>query len=83
MRFISIVTTKENLVSNLETFAIFEDQLSNDVVADAEKFFKKEARKYDANLDDDDLENSLEEGYIEINDVCLTPLMWTLFLPLL
>ena len=71
MRFISIVTTKENLVSNLETFAIFEDQLSNDVVADAEKFFKKEARKYDANLDDDDLENSLEEGYIEINDVCI------------
>lgn len=71
MRFISIVTTKENLVSNLETFAIFEDQLSNDVVADAENFFKKEARKYDANLDDDDLENSLEEGYIEINDICI------------
>ena len=71
MRFISIVTTKENLVSNLETFAIFEDQLSNDVVADAESFFKKEARKYDANLDDDDLEISLEEGYIEINDVCI------------
>ncbi len=71
MRFISIVTTKENLVSNLETFAIFEDQLSSDVVATAENFFKKEARKYDANLDDDDLENSLEEGYIEINDVCI------------
>jgi hypothetical protein len=71
MRFISIVTTKENLVSNLETFAIFEDQLSNDVVAEAEKFFKKEARKYDDNLDDDDLELSLEEGYIEINDVCI------------
>ena len=71
MRFISIVTTKENLVSNLATFAIFEDQLSSDVVAAAENFFKKEARKYDANLDDDDLENSLEEGYIEINDVCI------------
>jgi len=71
MRFISIVTTKENLVSNLATFAIFEDQLSSDVVAVAENFFKKEARKYDANLDDDDLEISLEEGYIEINDVCI------------
>jgi hypothetical protein len=71
MRFISIVTTSENLVTNIETFPIFEDQLSADVIEQAEAFFKKEVLKYDSNMNDEDIEFFLEEGYADINGTCI------------
>ena len=71
MRFISVVTTSDNLVANLEVFPIFEDQLSEDVVEQAEAFFKKQVLLLDSNMSDDDIEFFLEEGYANINDVCV------------
>ncbi len=85
MRFISVVTTSDNLVANLEVFPIFEDQLSEDVVEQAEaffkvveqaeEFFKKQVLLLDSNMSDDDIEFFLEEGYANINDVCVT-IVW-------
>ena len=71
MRVISVVVIKEGVVNDIESFAIYEEQLSEEVVEKAEAMFIKKAKElgYDGE-DDDDLCN---DGYYMIDNasVCI------------
>lgn len=77
MRVINIVRIKNGLLDNIESFAIYEEQLSDDVVEAAESEFKKQASEIgwtEEELSEDEL---LEEAYYETEfeqyvSVCLS-----------
>ena len=48
-------------IISLESFGIFEEQLSNDVVESAENIFKRKA--FENGADGDDLDSAIEDGY--------------------
>jgi len=49
-------------IIGVESFGIFEEQLSEDVVEVAENFFKDKAIENGAD-EDDDLDSAIEDGY--------------------
>ena len=66
MRVINIIesatdTTISGGIIGVESFGIFEEQLSNDVVESAENLFKDKAIENGA--DEDDLDSAIEDGY--------------------
>ena len=61
MRVISVITVKDGTVNDMESFSIFEEQLSGDVVKLAEKLFSEKCIEYGA--DENDLDDLIEEGY--------------------
>ena len=61
MRVISVITVKDGTVNDMESFGIFEEQLSGDVVKLAEKLFSEKCIEYGA--DENDLDDLIEEGY--------------------
>lgn len=77
MRVINVVRIKNGLLDNIESFAIYEEQLSDDVVEAAESEFKKQASEIgwtEEELSEDEL---LEEAYYETEfeqyvSVCLS-----------
>ncbi len=76
MRIINVVTIRDNILDNIESFAIYEDQLSNDVVKEAENYFIKKAEELGFLGNDFDADDDLiDSGYFE-NDtnesVCIS-----------
>jgi preprotein translocase subunit Sec63 len=63
MRVINVIEVVGNLVVSVESFGVFEEQLSEDVVDEAEKMFKVKAIENGA--DENDLDDCLEEGNYE------------------
>jgi len=61
MRIISVVVIEENIVNTIDSFAIYEDQLSKDIIDRAEKLFKKKALLYGAKKHN--INSHLEDGY--------------------
>ncbi len=65
MRIINvIVSTNQNPVVSINSFGIFEEQLSDEVVEQAEKLFIQKAVS-ELGVDEIDAEDSLENGYID------------------
>ena len=77
MRVINVVKVKEGVVDDIESYGVFEEQLSDDVVKDAEKMFIKCANEigYDEEFDPDNI-GLLDDGYYEnlflMRSVCIT-----------
>ncbi len=66
MRVINIIEISSDTaigggIIGIESFGIFEEQLSNDVVESAENLFKDKAIENGA--DEDDLDSAIEDGY--------------------
>lgn len=53
MRVINVVTIKNNVVDNIDSFGVFEEQLSDEVVEAAEKAFVEKAKELGFNPDVD------------------------------
>lgn len=76
MRVINVIVTHDNQVENLESFGVFEDQLSQDVVEMAEKHFRKMVHVY-TTLPDKDIDSYIEDGCAEgSNGYCIS-LVWS------
>lgn len=65
MRVINIVRIKEGVVDNIESFGVFEEQLSQEVVEKAEEEFQKQAKELGFEGDDEELDEITGEGYFE------------------
>jgi hypothetical protein len=68
MRIINLVTIKAGVVDNIESYAVWEEQLVQDVVDVAEKRFLEIAKElgWDENEEDATTEEQiLEDGYFE------------------
>lgn len=74
MRIINIIETINNVVQSIESFGVFEEQLVDDVVKDAEKLFMKKAIENGAREEDDDIH--LDNGYYESGDYIVT-IVWS------
>ena len=73
MRVINIVTVKNGVVDEIESFGIFEEQLSDEVVEPAEELFKKKAIELSGShsvedFEDDhgDIDSFVEDGSFSI-----------------
>jgi hypothetical protein len=60
MRVINIIQVVGNNVASVESFGVFEEQLSQDIVGQAEELFKQRAIENGAN--EDDIELYVEDG---------------------
>ena len=66
MRVINVVTCVENCVKDIESFGVFEEQLSDDVVKKAEECFIKKVEEFIGEpLSDEDKEAYLDNAYYE------------------
>ena len=76
MRIINvIVSTNQNPVVSIDSFGVFEEQLSDEVVEQAEKLFIQKAVS-ELGVDEVDAEDILENGYI--NDGLVTiSIVWS------
>jgi hypothetical protein len=66
MRIINIIETATDTAINggiigIESFGVYEEQLSEDVVQEAENLFRQKAIENGAN--EDDLDDAIEDGY--------------------
>lgn len=79
MRIINLVTIKAGVVDNIESFAVWEEQLVQDVVDVAEKRFLEIAKQLGWDEAEDEIteEELLDNGYFECetgtwDSVCIT-----------
>ena len=75
MRIINVITVKNGVVNEMFSFAIHEEQLSNEVVEKAEEKFEEVARKMGAT--DDNIEQALEDGYYENDEPKSVSIVWS------
>ena len=75
MRIINIIESKEGVsIFSIESFGIFEEQLSDEVVEKAEELFKEKASENGA--DEEDIDEALENGYFSIGEYTIT-IVWS------
>jgi hypothetical protein len=76
MRIINVVTIKNGVVDNIDSFGVFEEQLSQDVVNAAEKLFVEKVRELEFQGDEEELDAIIGDGYYEHDSlhqsVCLS-----------
>jgi len=77
MRIINVIvsTKNQNPVVSIDSFGVFEEQLSDEVVEQAEKLFIQKAVS-ELGVDEVDAEDSLENGYIDDGLVTIS-IVWS------
>ena len=65
MRVISVITIENDVIQEVESFGIFEEQLSQEVVEQAEALFLKKAKEYGWTEDEISESDLLDEGRYE------------------
>ncbi len=76
MRIINIIEIVDNNVQSIESFGIHEEQLSQDVVNEAEKLFKAKAKENGCILTDEELDEVIGDGYWECGNYAVN-LVWS------
>jgi hypothetical protein len=68
MRVINVIATKQSdgSVISVDSFGVFEEQLSDDVSEAAEKLFTEKCES--AGIAPDEIEDAISDGYVEIED---------------
>lgn len=65
MRIINVILVNQGVVHSIESYAIKDDQLSNEVVAKAERHFKFECLQLDETITNEEMDIYLENGYYD------------------
>ena len=76
MRIINVIESKSNVIQSIESFGIFEEQLVDDVVKQAEKLFTEKAIKKGCFDEEEIINIILENGYYEDGNYMLT-IIWS------
>lgn len=79
MRIINVILAENGVVIDIDSFAIHEEQLSDDIIEEAEELFKKKVLELNPELDDDDIEEIIEDGFYEYENetICGVSLVWS------
>lgn len=78
MRVINVVKINEGVVDEITSFGVFEEQLSQDVVEQAEKKFLEVAKELGADTEDEDLaEEILDNGYYQPKPYVSVCISWS------
>lgn len=67
MRIINVIESQSGSVNHVTSFCIHEDQLSQDVIEDAENFFMDTIHSK-TGIDKEDMEAFVEDGFYEDKD---------------
>ncbi len=65
MRIINVVKLKFGVVDEIESFAVVDEQISQDVVDEAEDAFLKAAQAIGFDPEEEDIDNLFDEGCYE------------------
>jgi len=74
MRTINIVEVKNGTVNNIESFGIYEDQFSNEIIEKAEEVFSNKCLEYGAK--EKRLFDYIEDGFYEGGNFSIN-LVWS------
>lgn len=80
MRIINIIEASDFTILGVESFGIFEEQLSGDVVAQAEENFKQKVLANGGPMDEEDLKSYVEDGYFrqgDFGDIYTVSIVWS------
>lgn len=74
MRIVSVVEIEDNVVKDITSFGVFEEQLSSEVSDKAEELFEKKITEMYLDATEEQIEEAKDNGYFEIHNqsVCLT-----------
>ena len=77
MRIINVIVIENNDVKDMESFPVIDEQFSNEVVEQAETYFKMKMKEYGADyLDEETIESYVEDGSYTGDDFNIV-LIWT------
>jgi len=76
MRVINVIEIENNGVKGIESFGVFEEQFSQDVVREAEEAFYAKAIKNGFKENRNDIAEYIENGYWE-NDIYCVMIVWS------
>jgi len=78
MRVINVVVTDKNGVQSLDSFAVFEEQLGQDVIDKAENHFIHKIKSLGIPCDtDEDEECYLDNGYADHDNGTIVAIIWS------
>lgn len=85
MRILSVITVKDDVVDEVTSFGVFDEQLSSDVVEEAEEKFKSEVLKlsncscveeFEIEYGGFGFDSYIEDGYFSIHNASVN-LVWS------
>ena len=76
MRILNIVEVLNGTISQILSFPVYEEQLSQDVVDDAENTFKSIINEVNG-IDTEDMESFIEDGYYSDDNGWELNLVWS------
>lgn len=78
MRIINVVEIISNTLDNIQSFPILEEQLSKEVIENAENLFKIFIKENsNLNLTEKDLQNYVDDGYFDDKNGYIVYLTWS------
>lgn len=66
MRIINVITTEENVVDEIKSFGVVDEQFVDEVVEEAEKYYREKIKYFSKMTDeelDDVMPDHIEDGY--------------------
>lgn len=80
MRIINVIEACDNTILGVESYGVFEEQLSDDVVEQAEESFRKKVLANGGPMDEEQLESYVEDGYFkdgDFGDIYSVSIVWS------
>jgi len=68
MRVVNVIETSDYTILGVESFPIFEEQLSQDVIEEAKENFRKKVLENGGPMDDEQMEEYVEDKYFRQGD---------------
>ncbi|MDD4354224.1 MAG: hypothetical protein PHN56_07270 [Candidatus Nanoarchaeia archaeon] len=65
MRTVNVILVSQGIVHSIKSYGIFEEQLSSEIVKQAEEHFKLECLQLDETITEKEMEIYLENGYYD------------------
>ena len=76
MRIINVIEILEGSITRILSFPIFEDQLSDEVVEQAEKTFSDIVKEHREDFNDEDIETLIEDGSYHDDNGYSVQIVW-------
>jgi hypothetical protein len=65
MRVINVITIRNGVVDNVQSYGIYNEKIVDSIVQVAEKFYVDQIKEWSPEVTEDDIETSLDNGYFE------------------
>lgn len=77
MRIVSIIEIRDGKVNDIQSFGIFDEQHSGEIVHQVETIFGEMAKDNFPEISSDELEACIEDGHFEMEDGYVLEIVWS------